>query len=138
MQNQLIDPKSVSRRTSSGLSRSEKWKRFQAALQKALLDQAKKKPEKFHPKLLKDIEAYSKKFSEHMIEKIESQSVIVMNETVAAALKNLDIEPNLKELYKLASISMPEIDSEELAEEKAEPAEEKAPVRRESYSFRGC
>lgn len=128
MQSEVSESKSITRRTSSGLSKSEKWRMFPAALEQAIKAQSKKQPEAFHPELLNHIDAYSKQFSKHLINKVESRSVIVMNETVAAALKSLDIEPSLKELYKLAAITLPDFDAEAFEE----------PKKQERVPFRGC
>lgn len=115
----------------SKMSKKEKVGNFQDALKKSLLDQIDRMPLTFHPSILENQQTYAEKFSSHLIEKIQSRSVVVINETVSDALRSMNMSVSLSDLYSIFELDVPEMSFEDRREEIEEPRSSRNP-------FRGC
>ncbi len=104
--------------------------RFRSALRLSIKDQMEKNPERFAKFVLDDKE-YPTKFAEHLMAKVADGQVVVINETVAAAMMRLEKPASFEAVYQFLGVPIP-VAPEEVSEDEQE--EDEQPL----HSFKGC
>ncbi len=95
--------------------------RLRSALRLSIRDQMEKNPERF-AKFVRDDRDYPTKFAEHLMAKVDGRRVVVINDTVAAAMMKLKKPASLEAVYQFLGASLP-VAPEEAPQEDQEEGE---------------
>lgn len=96
----------VKKKSKRWMSQGEKIQEFKDALVEAIQRQMKDMPERFH-KLVHTDPNYAQTFADHMVLKLKTQNVLVINETVAMAMEKCNIAEDVMALYSHLEFQAP-------------------------------
>lgn len=100
----------VKKKKKTWRSTGERHTAFMDALILSIKQQMKNWPERFHMSVHKNVN-YAGEFAYHMMDKLRAGQVLVINDTVAMALKKLEVTEDVEGMYAFLDLKSPQAGS---------------------------